>query len=247
MPPLKELVRKVHEEEGKLMGIRNTLKGTAKEREKWERSHEDEKDAQIRALSIRIAILEEQLHDQEAVVEQQQATLRVARKRIEQGGEESEQEKFARIQYERANAEKDLKNVSTKLNETDQAVEDRFSTISELRREQAEAKHYQEVAQARVDKLAAELAKSNKWQVIAVEVRRALLKERDGLTWQVENDRSLTPDVRNAMREKMEAMKQQIIDEDEKAVRLTKRRHEMEAEIALLTGRIQKSKDDVSY
>ena len=94
MPPLKELVRAVHEEEGKLLAIRNTLKGTSKEREKWERSHEDDKDSQIRALSIRIAILEEQLNDQQAVVDQQQATLRVARNRIEQGGEESEQANY---------------------------------------------------------------------------------------------------------------------------------------------------------
>lgn len=42
-------------------------------------------------------------------------------------------------------------------------------------------------------------------------------------------------------------MENQIKTEDAKAVSLTLRREQMEAEIELLEGRIAKSKDDVRY
>jgi len=61
----------------------------------------------------------------------------------------------------------------------------------------------------------------SKWQKIAVEVRRALESERDGLIWQVKNNNDLSPDVRLAMQEKVDAMINQLKEEKAKAIKLT--------------------------
>ena len=61
------------------------------------------------------------------------------------GSVETEENKYVRLKHKHKVAVEMLKNVEIKLGETSNTIEDRFTSIGELRREQAEAVHYQEV------------------------------------------------------------------------------------------------------
>jgi len=247
LPKLEEVVRTVFFEENKLKEVQSIIKKVAKERSQWVDSHEEVAQTELQALTVSLAILEDQEGKQQAIVDHQRSELDQLRAHVAAGSVETEENKYVRLKHEHKVAVEMLKNVEIKLGETTNTIEDRFTSIGELRREQAEAVHYQETAGIKVDKLNAELERSNKWQVIAVEVREALCKERDELTHRVENDVSLTPEVCAAMREKLESMVEQITAGDQHAKDLTKRREEMETEVKMLVKRIQQSKDDVSY
>lgn len=247
LPPLKEIVETVHKENAKLMELRGTLKGAEKEKEKWSRSKEDNASGMLISTNIRISILEEQLAEQQRTLGEKEDILATVRARIERGGPETTQEKYQREKYERDNLISEKQNLERKWVDCETAVRKRFVEVTELRREQDQAANYQKVAQARVDILAERLASIRKWQKIAVEVRRALENERDGLKWQVKNNNDLSPDVRLAMQEKVDAMINQLAEEKRKAIELTEEKEELEREIDLLEGRIQKSKDDVAY
>jgi len=247
LPKLEEVVRTVFYEENKLKEIQSVIKKVAKECSQWVDSHEEVAQTEMKALTVSLAILEDQEGKQQAVVDHQRSELEQLRAYVAAGSIETEENKYVRLKHEHKVAVEMLKNVEIKLEETSNTIDDRFTSIGELRREQAEALHYQKTAGIKVDKLNDELDRSNKWQVIAVEVREALCKERDELKRRVENDLSLTPEVCAAMREKLESMVDQITAGDQHAKDLTKRREKMETEVKMLMGRIQKSKDDVSY
>ena len=247
LPPLKEIVDICFRENNKLMELRNQLKQTTKEKESWEKSKEDNAAGMVTSCVIRISIIEEELTEQQRIVDEKEATLVAVRARIARGGPETDQERFLRLNHERESLMTEKANLERKLADTEGAVSDRFKSVTELRVEQETAKRYQDTAQARVDILTAKLTKLRKWQKVAVEVRRALENERDGLKWAVKNNNSLTPDVRLAMQEKVDAMIDQLAEEKQKAIDLTDEKAELEREIALLEGRIKKSKDDVAY
>jgi len=247
LPPLKQLVEQVHAENGKLMELKGTYKQAYKEKEKWERSKEDNAQGMVISSGIKLSILEETMAEQQRVVQDKEKMLGVCRERIKRGGEETEQERFAREKYERNNLENEKKNLEIKWQDCESAVRSRFISVGELRREAEQAQRYQETAGARVAFLEVQLAKISKWQKVAVEVRRALQKERDGLIWQVKYDLDLSPDVRLAMQEKVDAMINQLEEEKAKAENLTVEKAELERELDLLQTRIQQSKDDVAY
>lgn len=247
LPRLEEVVRTVFYEENKLKNLQKCVKEVTKEREQWVDSHEEQAGLEMKALTVSLAILKDQEAKQQAVVDHERSELDQLRAYVQGGSIENERDKYVRLTHEHEVNTQMLKNVEIKLDECSNTIDDRFTSISELRREQAEALRYQEVAQAKVDKIEAELQKSNKWQVIAVEVREALVKERDELQHRVDTDFSITPEVCAAMREKLESMVDQIVQHDQHAKDLTKRRVDAEAEVKMLTLRIQKSKDEVQY
>jgi len=247
LPPLKEIVETVFNETKVLMALRGTFKAAEKDKAKWERSKEDNAAGMLISTNIRISILEEQLAEQQRVLNDKEEILAAVRARIERGGEETSQEKYQREKYERDNLIAEKMNHERKWSDCESAVRKRFMEVGELRREQEQAKSYQNVAGKRLAEVSGRHRDICKWQRIAIEVKRALENERDGLKWQVKNNNELTPDVRLAMQEKVDAMINQLVEEKQKAIELTEEKEELEREIDLLETRIKRSKDDVAY